>query len=194
MPAAQAGKWLQRADVCAALGLAWGEIRHWEEAIDWLGKALTAEKGECSMRALEQYANFCVRHSAECWQKARHLAKAKREEVRNNAVASIESAILDLDTLCQRAPTVERLNLLGSAYKRLAQVEAEPRQLEALVNMAHHYRLSFDRRRENRRRGFPVRPPVRGGCRNPARPVARYCRRGGSGNPDRRSTGRRPRY
>ena len=148
MPAAQADKWLQRADVCAALGLAWGEIRHWEEAIDWLGKALTAEKGECSMRALEQYANFCVRHSAECWQKARHLAKAKREEVRNNAVASIESAILDLDTLCQRAPTVERLNLLGSAYKRLAQVEAEPRQLEALVNMAHHYRLSFDRRRD----------------------------------------------
>ena len=60
-------------------------------------------------------------------------------------MASIESAILDLDTLCRRAPTVERLNLLGSAYKRLAQLEEAPRQLEALVNMAHHYRLSFDR-------------------------------------------------
>ncbi|MBK9783305.1 MAG: CHAT domain-containing protein [Betaproteobacteria bacterium] len=145
IPENQAGKWLQRADICAALGLAWGEIRDWEKAIEWLGKALTAEKGECSMRALEQYANFRVRLAAERWQKARHLPKAKREDVRLNGVASIESAILDLDTLCRRAPTVERLNLLGSAYKRLAQLEEPPRQLEALVNMAHHYRLSFDR-------------------------------------------------
>ena len=92
------------------------------------------------MRALEQYANFRVRLAAERWQQARHLPKAKREDVRLNGVASIESAILDLDTLCRRAPTVERLNLLGSAYKRLAQLEEAPRQLEALVNMAHHYR------------------------------------------------------
>ena len=51
--------------------------------------------------------------------------------------------------MCRRAPTVDRLSLLGGAYKRLARIEAEgPARLEALVNMAEHYRLAFVRRRE----------------------------------------------
>lgn len=148
IPPTQTERWLQRADVCAAIGLAWGETRNWPEAIRWLEQALTAERGECSMRALEQYANFRIRLAAERWRDSRRLGPAKRSAARSEQLDCIEAAILDLDTLCRRAPTVERLNLLGGAYKRLASVEENAdRQFEALVNMAHHYHLAFARRR-----------------------------------------------
>ncbi|HRZ63063.1 MAG TPA: CHAT domain-containing protein, partial [Rubrivivax sp.] len=149
IPPNQSAAWLARGDVGAALGLAWGEIRDWEKACDWLEKALTADKGECPMRALEQYANYRVRLAASRWQEARRLPAAKRDAARGQQIEAIETAILDLDTLCRRAPTVERLNLLGGAYKRLAQVEDEgERRIEALVNMAHHYDLAYARKRD----------------------------------------------
>lgn len=148
-PKPQSADWLARADVCSALGLAWGETGNWAEAIKYLKAALTAEKGDCSMRAIEQCANYVIRQAADDWSKARRLPVARREQVRSEQIAIIESAILDLDTLCRRAPTCERLNLLGGAYKRLALVETEgERRLEALVNMAHHYHLSMERKRD----------------------------------------------
>jgi hypothetical protein len=149
IPACQKAGWLARAEVQAALGLAWGEARCWPEAIACLEKALTADQGDCSMRALEQYANFRVRYASELWQGAERQSAKAREKLRAEQVDRIEAAILDLDTLTRRAPTVERLNLLGGAYKRLAQVEAEgPQRLEALVNMAEHYRLAYQRRHD----------------------------------------------
>ena len=149
IPTPQAAKWLERGDVCSALGLTWGEAGNWAEAIGYLKKGLNAEKGECSMRAIEQCANYIIRLAADTWLKARRLPVAKREQVRSEQIEIIETAILDLDTLCRRAPTTERLNLLGGAYKRLALVEAEGKgRLEALVNMAHHYRLSLERKRD----------------------------------------------
>jgi hypothetical protein len=81
--------------------------------------------------------------------KAGRQSARSREKTRQEQIERIESAILDLDTLCRRAPTTERLNLLGSAYKRLALIEDEgPRRTEALVNMAEHYRLAYERKRD----------------------------------------------
>ncbi len=149
IPANQKNAWLARAEVQGALGLAWGEARRWPEAIACLEAALTADKGDCSMKALEQYANFRVRYAADLWQKAGRQSARNREKTRQEQIERIESAILDLDTLCRRAPTTERLNLLGSAYKRLALIEDEgPRRTEALVNMAEHYRLAYERKRD----------------------------------------------
>jgi CHAT domain-containing protein len=146
IPKSMSEAWLKRADVCAALGLAWGEMGQWESAVSWLDKALTGEDGDCAVRALEQHANFRVRLAAEEWRKSRRLPVVKREASRQNALARVEAAILDLDLLCSRAPTVERLNLLGSAYKRLALIESEGgKRLEALTNMAQHYELSLTR-------------------------------------------------
>ncbi len=149
IPASQQAGWMIRADVQAALGLAWGEARCWTEAIACLKTALLADKGDCTMRVLEQYANYRVRQAAEDWQAASRDTPAARERIRPELIERIESAILDLDTLARRAPTIERLNLLGGAYKRLALVENEgPRRFEALVNMAEHYRLANLRRRD----------------------------------------------
>ena len=76
------------------------------------------------MRVIEQCANYIIRLAADTWLKARRLPVVKREQVRSEQIEIIETAILDLDTLCRRAPTTERLNLLGGAYKGLALVEA----------------------------------------------------------------------
>ncbi len=149
VPKAQAERWLAQADVCAALGLVWGELREFGQAVSWLNKAITAERGECSMRALEQQASFRVRLALEQWRATRRQSAAKREAARLDARDQIETALLDLDVLCRRAPTVERFSLLGSAYKRLALVESqEDKRLEALTNMAQHYRLAMQRQRD----------------------------------------------
>ncbi|MBS1161841.1 MAG: hypothetical protein H6R15_4260 [Proteobacteria bacterium] len=148
IPPTQQAAWLQRADVQAAMAFAWGEAGAWPEAVASLEKALTAEDGDCSLRALEQYANFRVRHIDEQWNAARKLAPEGREKTRQELLGGLESAILDLDTLCSRAATSERLSLLGGAYQRLARIEPEGRQRsEALLNMAQHYHLAFVHRR-----------------------------------------------
>ncbi|HRP97479.1 MAG TPA: CHAT domain-containing protein, partial [Rhodocyclaceae bacterium] len=64
---------------------------------------------------------------------------------RGELVERIEGAIHDLELLSRRAVTAERLNLLGSACKRLAMVRAEAaQQTEALVRMAEHYGRAWE--------------------------------------------------
>jgi hypothetical protein len=129
-----------------ALGLAWGEARRWPEAIACLEAALTADKGDCSMKALEQYANFRVRYAAGAKPAANRPGTVKDSPGtdRTHRIGHPRPR-----HLCRRAPTTERLNLLGSAYKRLALIEDEgPRRTEALVNMAEHYRLAYERKRD----------------------------------------------
>ncbi len=146
IPGQARAEWLARGDLAAALGFAWGETGAYAEAVDWLEKALSARKGDCPVRAVEQCANFRVRLSGERWREMRAAVDpAGAESSRQGLVREIERAIRELDLINQRAPTQERLNLLGSACKRLtwAQDDAAPR-LEALVNMANYYRLSFE--------------------------------------------------
>jgi CHAT domain-containing protein len=142
----QRSQWLGRADVAAAVGFAWGETGAWEEAVEWLEKALAATAGDCPVRVLEQCANFRVRLAFERWQQSADLVDADQGEVvRAASISDIERAIMELDYIAQRAPTAERLNLLGSACKRLARMCGEQEhRLEALVNMAAYYRRAID--------------------------------------------------
>jgi CHAT domain-containing protein len=147
IPDEQRDTWLARADVAAAVGFAWGETGAWEEGADWLNKALHAQQGDCPIRAVEQCANYRVRLSGQRWQALRTTGGTESE--RQALVQDIEEAIRELDIICQRAPTPERLSLLGSACKRLAWVHADegPRR-EALVNMANYYDEAMKRSRE----------------------------------------------
>ena len=146
IPEKQEDAWLARGDVAAAVGFAWGETRAYAEAVEWLEKAIHATQGDCPVRAVEQCANFQVRLSGRDWQEMRMAVERDQAEADHPAlIRAIELAIKELDLICQRAPTPERLSLLGSACKRLAWVHNEkaPR-LKALVNMANYYRLAFD--------------------------------------------------
>lgn len=141
--------WLARGDVAAAIGFAWGEIGDYGEAVTWLEKALHAMTGDCPVRAVEQCANFRIRLCGQRLQ-ALDMLGPDGGEARQALIEEIEAAIRELDLINQRAPTAERLSLLGSACKRLAwaRSDAAPR-LEALVNMAHYYQQAFESSQEN---------------------------------------------
>jgi len=146
LPEKSSSDWLARGDVAAALGFAWGETGAWAEAVDWLEKALSARNGDCPVRAVEECANFRVRLSGQRWQALRAAAdSAQAQGERNGLIRDIERAIRELDLISQRAPTPDRLSLLGNACKRLAWVQdaAAPR-LEALVNMANYCRQAHE--------------------------------------------------
>ena len=146
IPVEKQAEWLARADVAAAVGFAWGETGAFAEAVEWLEKALHAKQGDCPVRAVEQCANFRVRLSTRKWQEMREAVDRDQVKAeRSVLIREIELAIRELDLVSQRAPTPERLSLLGGACKRLAWLRTEetPR-LEALVNMANYYRQAFD--------------------------------------------------
>lgn len=82
------------------------ETRRWPEAIACLEAALTADKGDCAMKALEQYANFRVRYAAELWQKGDPTeAAGKREKTRQEQIERIDRPS-STSTPCAAAPPV----------------------------------------------------------------------------------------
>ncbi|MFT3663628.1 CHAT domain-containing protein [Piscinibacter sp.] len=149
VPETARAAWMRRADVCAAVGFAWGEGRLFEEASEWLDRALHAGEGDCPVRAAEQHANYQVRLAARAWAALRAGGGDMRAEAlqeRRAALAEqIERALVQLDAINARATTDERLLLLGSACKRLAWVQSGRPRVEALLNMAQYYRSVLDR-------------------------------------------------
>ncbi len=148
--------WLKRADVCAAVGFAYGEGLMFEDAVEWLDKALAGSVGDCPVRAVEQCANFRVRLAARAWSDLRATAAAGSVSPSDLRVQQarlaerIEDAISELDLINMRSPSAGRLTLLGSACKRLAWVQTEPGpRVEALLNMAQYYRDAFDARQQD---------------------------------------------
>jgi tetratricopeptide (TPR) repeat protein len=71
IPASAREQWEKRADVAAAIGFVYGELSDWSQAIAWLERALNADKADCPVRVIEQYANFKVRLAAEEWSRIR---------------------------------------------------------------------------------------------------------------------------
>jgi tetratricopeptide (TPR) repeat protein len=145
VPPVKREAWQDRADVACALGLTWGEARRWSEAIQWLEKALHGTKGDCPIRAVEQCANYRVRKAAEDWVCAQLETEQALEPKRQDLIGIIESATLEMDLISQRAVTEERLNLLGSAFKRLAQIQNHPgSRKKALMNMENYFRQALE--------------------------------------------------
>ncbi len=150
--------WMGRADVAAALGFAYGEVKLFAEAVQWLDDALGATRGECPVKAVEQCANFQVRLAAQEWADLRAAApdgsQGERALVLRGKQAElaerIEASIRELDLINLRSCNPERLALLGSACKRLAWVltDRAPR-IEALLNMAQYYRQAFEVRKQD---------------------------------------------
>jgi len=140
VPANQLDKWQAQADVAAALGILHGELEEYDKAIDHLDKAMAANKAEFPVKALEQRANYRVK-------RALHFRQTKDEEGESkkaDALKEVGDAIKDLNVLKKMAPTIERLSLLGSAYKRLAWMQDdESERKKALEKMRENYQLAF---------------------------------------------------
>ena len=147
IPDAHRTAWLNRADVNAAIGFAWGETGAYRDAIDYLDKALSCGNGDCPLRAVEQSANFHVRAAAEDWQKWRRKEDNKEREKQHNLLQDEAQQALDtLERLIKTGDTIERRNILGGAYKRMATMAGDQKDRERfLEGMATCYRAAYDK-------------------------------------------------
>ncbi len=134
-----AGHWRNSGEVAEAFGNAWSKAGRFDEAIDWYTRARVAPDGTASLAAVEQLANLKVRRAWE------QVAKTDRKDsaARDSARKEIAEAMALLDMLLAVGATVERESLYGSAYKRLALIEAaaqrRDQEIEAISKMKVHY-------------------------------------------------------
>jgi tetratricopeptide (TPR) repeat protein len=127
--------------VAEAFGLACAEAGDVEAAIGWYEEALQGNDGSASMKAAEQLGNQRARRG---WQ----IVSAARPAARSQAIADgrgrVGSALKLLQSLAAVQPTLERLSLCGSAWKRLAMIEAlagrPAEERAAIVSMTDCYR------------------------------------------------------
>ena len=147
IPESHRSKWENRADVAAALGFAFGETGAYRIALDWLDKSIRSDQGDCPLRAVEQAANFRARAAASRWQEMRLVKDGKEKEAnRRILLKEVQQAVDTLDQLVKTGDSIERLNLLGGAYKRQAEiVETQEDKQGALENMAKYYRAAYEK-------------------------------------------------
>ena len=112
--------------VAEAFGVAFAEAGDLDAAIEWLQRALRAGDASASMRAGEQLGNLLARRGA-------------RRDDATLALQEIDEALALLQQLATLQPTVERENLLGSAWKRRAMVAQGNAMLQALLQSQQHY-------------------------------------------------------
>lgn len=102
-------RWQSVGAVAAAFGAAYAELKDFDRATDWYQRAIAASDGGAAISAIEQLGNLRARRG-----EALDDPQAGRAE--------IEEGLKLLRQLGSVAMTVERGALLGSAYKRLAQL------------------------------------------------------------------------
>ena len=93
-----------------AFGVAYASAKDVDKAIEWYRAAINAQDGSASFKAAEQLGNQLVRRG----EKNPDLAAARTD---------IDDGIAQLERLAAVQSTVERANLIGSAYKRLTMIE-----------------------------------------------------------------------
>jgi pimeloyl-ACP methyl ester carboxylesterase len=128
-------QWSASGALQAALGEAYGEIRHFEEAVEHYRRAVEDDSGLATIKAAEQLWNLQSR-----W--AQTLAGT--DPARSvKLMSEAENGLLKLNTAL--GETVERLSLLASVAKRrmmISSIVSEKRA--ALYTMADYYRLAYD--------------------------------------------------
>lgn len=155
--------WTTRADINAALGLFYGELGQYDEAIKHLDGAVASDRANFSVQALEQRADLQVKRTMRDWlatqldTQAGHPEKStKRRGSKqsgsnmHNQIEAVRAAISELEALSRMSETKERLSRLGSAYKRLAWMQTEPdASQKAMHNMAKNYERAFELAKEH---------------------------------------------
>lgn len=126
-------------EVAEAFGNAWAKSGNFDKAIQWFERARVAQDGSASLAAVEQLANAKVRRA---WQQVEQSGPDDKP-ARARARREIAEAMSILDSLLAVGTTAERQSLYGSAYKRLALIEAAEgnveKEIEAIGKMRDHY-------------------------------------------------------
>lgn len=122
--------WLREAEVCAAVGLAFGALGRFDRAVEHLSPIAAMEQPRAPIRALESLVNMMVRSS---WTIASRTPKKTAE-----ALAQLDAAETLLTHLAGLGRSAERCALSGSLNKRRAMIAPALRR-RALAAMAAAY-------------------------------------------------------
>ncbi len=162
--------WGDIGEVAEAFGNAWAATADPAAAIAWYTRALDANDGTASLKVVEQLGNLRARNAWATVEKAlneiarpagkaagkrgkprrsagRGTAKGDRAKAQNapfdDARKEIAAALALLERVAQLQPTVERESLCGSAWHRVAMIEAavadEREEAKAIENMKAAY-------------------------------------------------------
>ncbi len=129
-----ASDWLKQGTFQERLGGAYGEHGLFKEAIERYQRAAETEdpSNPATLRAIEQWINLTVRLGEKDGNKA-----------------MIEEALEKGRHLLGIAKTSERLNIMGSAHKKLAQLETDAEKVKAhLGQSAAYYREAVSRQQQ----------------------------------------------
>ncbi len=169
-----AARWRHIGEVAEAFGRAWNAAGERRSAIEWYARALGANDGTASMKAVEQLANLRVRHASSIADDAAREfarratgaprgARAKRSRNDPRGAARNAKATAKLDTVLDGArneiaaalallheigaiqPTIERESVCGSAWKRLSMLEAAARRPRAEANAIEQMKVHYGR-------------------------------------------------
>jgi hypothetical protein len=151
-------RWKDEPTVRAALSLASSRVGLFRRAIGHYRRLERLEKARYPVDAVEQLANLESRYAAVLWRQRRERGEPLRSE---RARARIHRALQRLEYLPGRERmSSERWSLIGSAHKRLSQVEdtAEER-IRQLTAMARCYRMAHRvaRKRRGQVNPYPLR-------------------------------------
>ncbi|MDF0668458.1 MAG: CHAT domain-containing protein [Nitrospira sp.] len=126
-----ASDWLKQGPLQERLGAVYGERGFFKEATQHYKQAAESEDSSnpATLRAIEQWINLTVR-----------LGETDGD------TTIIDTAIERGKHLLAIAETAERLNIMGSAYKRLARLESDPSKMNThLEQSAGYYRRAAKR-------------------------------------------------
>jgi hypothetical protein len=122
--------WLDEATVQEKLGRAYGELFLFEQAVEQYEAALASKASVISVKTIEQLANLRARAAVQKYEDGRD----------SQAAADIKKSVAQLEQLNDVfSRTPERLALIASAYKRLAQISGGAEREEALAKMYSFY-------------------------------------------------------
>ncbi|MEO8561729.1 MAG: CHAT domain-containing protein [bacterium] len=127
-----------------AFGRAWKAVDDRPRAIAWLERAAAANDGRASLGALQQISNLRALEAWSSVEQARDTTdKVALQKTLESARAAIAASLQLLGRLNDIQPTMERLSLLGSTYKRLAMIETlagrEDAARDAVMATKKHY-------------------------------------------------------
>lgn len=124
-----------RPSITERIAMIYMELGMFKEAIAQYKSLLTQENAGFSFASLEQYCNV---QTKECIQ---DYFSAEKPGSPETALRTINNVIEDLNILRNTGMTAERLNLLGSAFKRKSMlVDTKAERLKAYQHAAYYYR------------------------------------------------------
>ncbi len=116
------------------------ELGMYKEAVDKFGQLLQLEKAHFSFSCMETYCNTRIKwYVKEIFENKNPLFTQKE------AITHVKKIIAELQILLSSGNTAKRLNLLGSAYKRLSMLTETPKaRIEAYRTSMQFYKEAYE--------------------------------------------------